>query len=211
MTANEEVEGPRSSARMEPRAHTVFQRPRRHYRLSRPLPTIVRQQPCAKPLRRHLDPRLSRSFQYTSGPVSKLRGQSTANARMIDVPTLWPHMIGMLPVTKWPVPHATPTAPKLSAAATTVNNTNSNAQISHLLRALLCVCVRCSTGCCLTNKLRGRTTAPDKRRGRTLSTGARGDTTAFHGPFQRLLESPSCSTNRSRPSDLAKGPIALVH
>ncbi len=37
-------------------------------------------------------------------------------------------------------------------------------------------------------KLRGRTTAPDKRRGRTLSPGARGaQTEAFHGPLQRLL------------------------
>ena len=39
---NGEVEGPRRSARLEPRAHTAFPRPRRHYRLSRPPPTIVR-------------------------------------------------------------------------------------------------------------------------------------------------------------------------
>ena len=39
----------------------------------------------------------------------------------------------------------------------------------------------------LTVKLRGRTEAPDQRRGRTLSYGARGDTTDCHGPLQRLL------------------------
>src|SRR5580700_6431801 len=39
---NGEVEGPHRSARSEPRGHTVFSHPRRHYRLSRPPPTIVR-------------------------------------------------------------------------------------------------------------------------------------------------------------------------
>src|SRR5205085_5797067 len=40
----------------------------------------------------------------------------------------------------------------------------------------------------LTVKLRGRTTTPDKRRGRTLSAGARGaKPQAHHGPLQRLL------------------------
>ena len=38
-------------------------------------------------------------------------------------------------------------------------------------------------------KLRGRTTTPDRRRGRTLSPGARGaKQTTPHGPLQRLLE-----------------------
>jgi hypothetical protein len=37
-------------------------------------------------------------------------------------------------------------------------------------------------------KLRGRTTTPDKRRGRTLSPSARGaKQTPHHGPLQRLL------------------------
>src|SRR5882762_5312512 len=41
----------------------------------------------------------------------------------------------------------------------------------------------------LTVKLRGRTTTPDERRGRTLSPGARGaKPQAPHGPLQRLLE-----------------------
>ena len=35
------VEGPRRSARFEPRVHTVFQRPRRHYRPSRPLQRLL--------------------------------------------------------------------------------------------------------------------------------------------------------------------------
>jgi hypothetical protein len=42
----------------------------------------------------------------------------------------------------------------------------------------------------LTVKLRGRPTTPDKRRGRTLSPGARGaNQTTHHGPLQRLLDS----------------------
>ena len=48
----------------------------------------------------------------------------------------------------------------------------------------------------LTVKLRGRPEAPLKRRGRTLSSRARGDTTAPHGPLQRLLDGatfPLCS------------------
>jgi hypothetical protein len=41
---------------------------------------------------------------------------------------------------------------------------------------------------CLTVKLRGRTTTPDERRGRTLSPGARGaKPLTHHGPLQRLL------------------------
>ena len=40
--SNGEVEGPRAGARLEPRAHNLFQRPRRHYRVSRHPPTIVR-------------------------------------------------------------------------------------------------------------------------------------------------------------------------
>jgi hypothetical protein len=40
----------------------------------------------------------------------------------------------------------------------------------------------------LTVKLRGRTEAPDERRGRTLSPRARGaNQTTPHGPLQRLL------------------------
>src|SRR5882762_2912938 len=44
--------------------------------------------------------------------------------------------------------------------------------------------------CCqLTVKLRGRVTAPDQSRGRTLSPGARGaKQTTPHGPLQRLLD-----------------------
>src|SRR5438105_2463669 len=41
-TSNGEVEGPRDGARLEPRAEHLPQRPRRHYRASRPPPTIVR-------------------------------------------------------------------------------------------------------------------------------------------------------------------------
>jgi len=40
--SNGEVEGPRAGARLEPRVHNVSGHPRRHYRLSRTPPTIVR-------------------------------------------------------------------------------------------------------------------------------------------------------------------------
>jgi hypothetical protein len=43
-------------------------------------------------------------------------------------------------------------------------------------------------------KLRGRPEAPHERRGCTLSSRTRGDTTDSHGPLQRLLE-------RVRPND----------
>jgi hypothetical protein len=39
----------------------------------------------------------------------------------------------------------------------------------------------------LTVKLRGRAMTPDWSRGRTIFPSARGDTTALHGPLQRLL------------------------
>ncbi len=46
-----------------------------------------------------------------------------------------------------------------------------------------------SRACGLTVKLRGRAQAPDSRRGRTLSPGARGaKQTTRHGPLERLLE-----------------------
>jgi hypothetical protein len=45
--SNGEVEGPHAGARLEPWVHTVFQHPRRHYRDSRPPPTIVRRHPVS--------------------------------------------------------------------------------------------------------------------------------------------------------------------
>ena len=42
--------------------------------------------------------------------------------------------------------------------------------------------------CGLTVKLRDRPEAPGWSRGFTLSSRTRGDTTALHGPLQRLLE-----------------------
>src|SRR6267143_954507 len=48
VTSNGEVEGPRADARLEPRAHSSYPRPRRHYRPSRPPPTIVRRPVAAR-------------------------------------------------------------------------------------------------------------------------------------------------------------------
>src|SRR5262249_25348028 len=39
--SNGEVEGPRTAARLEPRVHTLFQHPRRHYRSSRTLQRLL--------------------------------------------------------------------------------------------------------------------------------------------------------------------------
>ena len=51
----------------------------------------------------------------------------------------------------------------------------------------------------LTVKLRGRTTTPDKRRGRTLSPGARGAKPFTHlGPLQRLLDGEGSAKTVSR-------------
>jgi hypothetical protein len=50
------------------------------------------------------------------------------------------------------------------------------------MKAMASLGVTCSILCNLTAKLSGRPEAPDKRRGRTISSGARGDTTDLHGP-----------------------------
>ena len=60
--SNGEAERPRAGVRLEPRAHTAFQRPRRHYRSSRPAPAIVRRPP--EPLSRQ-------------SPAPKERGRSS--------------------------------------------------------------------------------------------------------------------------------------
>jgi hypothetical protein len=55
--SNREVEGPRRSARLEPRVHTAFQHPRRHYRPSRPLRRLLdvsRSKLDGCPIRHHL-------------------------------------------------------------------------------------------------------------------------------------------------------------
>src|SRR5205807_9614984 len=45
------------------------------------------------------------------------------------------------------------------------------------------------SGCRLTVKLRGRTTTPDKHRGRTVSSRVHGaKPQSHHGPLQRLLD-----------------------
>ena len=75
MGSNGEVEGPHRSARSEPRAHTVFQRPRRHYRASRPPPTIVRRQ--LPPLRSRPNPRAKK---YADPPRMTKSGTASVAA-----------------------------------------------------------------------------------------------------------------------------------
>src|SRR5205807_6934700 len=48
--SNGEAERPHAGVRSEPRAHTLFPRPRRHYRASRPAPAMVRSHPHRSPL-----------------------------------------------------------------------------------------------------------------------------------------------------------------
>src|SRR5205823_8870451 len=60
----------------------------------------------------------------------------------------------------------------------------------------------------LTVKLRGRTTTSDKRRGRTLSPGARGaKQTTPHGPLQRLLGATRCTFLSQRFQEVGRGTI----
>jgi hypothetical protein len=47
----------------------------------------------------------------------------------------------------------------------------------------------------LTVKLRGRSEAPDERRGRILSSRARDGATERHGPLQRLLDGALAATS----------------
>src|SRR5207245_10967037 len=62
----------------------------------------------------------------------------------------------------------------------------------------------------LTVKLRGRTTTPDRRRGRTLSFSARGaKQTTPHGPLQRLLGAPRSAGACSRRFASAKQATAI--
>ncbi len=52
----------------------------------------------------------------------------------------------------------------------------------------------------LTDKLRGRTQAPNWSRECTISSRTRGDTADFHGPFQRLLaDQPVVVSVRANP------------
>jgi hypothetical protein len=57
-------------------------------------------------------------------------------------------------------------------------------------------------------KLRGRPEAPDWSRGRTISSRARGDTTALHGSLQRLLgaiSNPKDYVERHHSNNYRKG------
>jgi hypothetical protein len=63
----------------------------------------------------------------------------------------------------------------------------------------------------LTQKLRGRATPSQGGEGAQFLSARGANLIPNHGPFQRLLEPLSGGTNRSRPSDPAKGQIALEH
>src|SRR5213080_1861650 len=64
----------------------------------------------------------------------------------------------------------------------------------------------------LTVKVRGRTTTPDRRRGRTLSPGARSaKQTTHHGPLQRLLDGGIVDGEPPRPSTYLRADASHDH
>src|SRR5438105_1401993 len=79
-------------------------------------------------------------------------------------------------------------------AATTTKTDSANATIALMSREAMRTCKPPRLLRRLTVNLRGRTTTPDKRRGRTLSPGARGaKPLTHHGPLQRLLGAALCT------------------
>jgi len=74
-------------------------------------------------------------------------------------------------------------------AATTTKTDSANATIPLMSREAMRTCKPPRLLRRLTVNLRGRTTTPDKRRGRTLSPGARGaKPLTHHGPLQRARQ-----------------------
>ena len=99
----------------------------------------------------------------TKGPASRLPGSSSRS---------------------WTVQRNDPipdkTSPYIAAASNAMDSSRIKRRQTGLMRDKISA---------LTVKLRGRTEAPARRRGRTLSPGARGaKQEASHGPLQRLLD-----------------------
>ena len=89
-----------------------------------------------------------------------------------------------------------------NAAAVMMNNSGVAPTTSRTRPTLTHVDLRYwrMADCGLTVKLRGRTEAPDTRRGRTLSPGARGaKPPTLHGPLQRLLDANAAAVKQKPP------------
>ena len=172
---------------MEPRAHTFFQRPRRHYRLSRPAPMIVRGTATAVKQSRPVHLALPHSGPARSSDVERSAATNeVAEAECSD-----------------PRSGATPASAAATGAVIPrrfIRQCNSGAEIvaptaaetkgSSLHNREERDGVKFGTPRTvpLTVKLSGRTQASDRSRGRILFSRARGDTTERHGPLQRWLE-----------------------
>src|SRR5437588_11072166 len=170
--SNGEVERPRRSAGFAPRAHNLFQRPRRPTTCaSRPVPTLVRGRPHQPTVRaRNLQrkPKLT-DATIPDRPAEAQPRQSAATGAGL---ASWPHRL----------PARAQTEGLSDGSCPSRVESGSRLPRGFLSRPL-------------TVKLRGRATAPDQRRGRTLSSRARGaEPLTPHGPLQRLLEvTPTCS------------------
>jgi len=164
MRSNGKVERPCRSAGLAPRAHTFFQRPRRPTPCaSRPVPTLVRGRPHQPTVRAR---NLQRKPKLTgaTNPHRPAEAQPRQSAATSAGLACWPHG-----------PPACAQAEALSEGSWPSRLESGSRLTEGFLPRPLTV------------KLRGRVTAPDQSRGCTLFSSTRGDTTALHGPLQRLL------------------------
>ena len=165
VTSNGEVERPRRSAGLAPRAHNLFQRPRRPTtHVSRPVPTIVRGRPhtayCARAVSSAQT--LPAGSTETSALTAAASATNAAEAEEITQD----------------LAHGPRALPQSQAKGLCLGSLPLSLSLHRRiwLRPL-------------TVKLRGRTTTPDKRRGRTTSSRVRGaKPQSHHGPLQRLLD-----------------------
>src|SRR6266853_3918230 len=150
MTSNGEVERPRRSAGLAPRAHTFFQRPRRRTTCaSRPVPTLVRGRPhpayCARAVSSAQT--LPAGSTETSALTAAASATNAAEAEEITQD----------------LAHGPRALPQSQTKGLCLDSSPMSLSLHRRiwLRPL-------------TVKLRGRTTTPDKRRGRTISSRAWG-------------------------------------
>jgi hypothetical protein len=185
MASNGEAERPRAGARLEPRAHTSFGRPRRHYRASRPAPAIVRGTATAAK-RSHpvhlvlLHRAHARSSDIErSEPMNEAADAECSHGRSGATPA--PAATTGTVIT--PTAHEAVQLGRRSSRANRRGNEGIFQQEKMRRRQI----PQLSRTVPLTVKLRGRAPAPGWSRGCTLSSSTRGDTTDSHGTLQRLL------------------------
>src|SRR5437016_7899245 len=166
MRPNGQVERPRRSAGLATRAHNPFQRRRRPTTCaSRPVPTLVRGRPH-KPTVRARNLQRKPKLADATNPDRPAEAQPRQSAATSASLACWPHGPPARAQTEALTEGSWPSRAESGSLPTG----------GFLLRPL-------------TVKLNGRAEAPDWRRGRTISSSARGaQPPAHHGPFQRWLE-----------------------